>query len=390
MLRCRHCGTRCRSDAAKCPSCGSTDIGEPDAAPPPPTAPPTPEPAPPVEDEPPPPKKRGWGTTLLVLGGGFALFTVGCLGASSLLGVAFVESLVSSPPPPPADGAGAFDAVRAQGRLVVAADPNAPPFLSGQPGAYEGFEYAIMSALADSIGVPLEIAPTPYDDLLDAVASGRAQMAVGQLPPQSRRGVVFTRSYLQYNFCLVVRDGEATRSLTELTGRTVGHYDDPLTRAVIDLWVSGNYTPRLYQDYGYFADLRAGALDGVVYDCPLARAELKTEGAGLRIADAQVGVGTYSIATTDQVPGLAAATDRVLGEIGNAGLLQQLAQRWLGESPPEDYQNARVRVAVCRGGEALSDVATRLGVDEAALADANRDILGGERGVYAGMALRIP
>lgn len=374
---CAHCGSRVPADALKCPACGSVQIE---------TAPSNAAPAVAVS-----------GLTLLAVIAVAAVVLVaapiGVMFFAGVLGANFFFATKQSEPEPAAvvSGAGGFDEVRAKGRFVVAADPAAPPFLSGSEGSYEGFEYALMAAIADAAGASLEIRPTPYDQLLDVVAAGAVDAAIGQLPPEPHDRVVYTRSYLQYNLCLTVKPESEVRSLSDLRGRTIGMYDDQTAEVLVNSALDHHWTEKTYGDYGYFRDLARGRIDAMVYDCPLTRYELQKEGAKLAIVDARLGVATYSIAVSADRAPLRTDIDRVLGELGGNGLLQQLSARWLGETPAEDAPVARI--AVVRGGETLDGVAARALGDSsraAELLEWNRDILGSDpRAVYAGMQLRL-
>ncbi|MEQ1567605.1 MAG: ABC transporter substrate-binding protein [Myxococcota bacterium] len=340
--------------------------------------------------------KGGRGT--VVFGGLAVMAGLAVVAATGVLAaVLFLVPTTSSTDPvasgadPALSATGGFDAVRAAGRLVVAADPKAPPFLSGADGGYEGFEYALMATIADAAGATLEIRPTPYDDLLDAVANGAVDAAIGQLPPVPHPDVAYTRSYLQYNLCLTVAPGSRVRSLVDLRSRTIGMYDDLTAKTAVNAVLGSAWNAKTYGDYGYFQDLAGGRIDAVVYDCPLTRYELQKGGVKLDIVDSRLAVATYSIAVPASRAPLRADIDRVLGELGANGLLQQLSTRWLGETPAQDAPAADI--AVVRGGETLEQVAGRALGDPGRVAELlewNRDILGNDpKAVYGGMQLRV-
>ncbi len=369
---CTHCGSRAKPDAEKCANCGSTAL----------------EGREPPEGEVKVRSPRGW---LAALGcGGLGLGALFCLGAISAL----IQRRPSGPPPSvradtPAPGLSGFEAIRARGTLKVGVDPDAPPFLQRTADGWEGFEYALLSAIAETAKVELELVPLAYGDLLPAAAGGQVDLAVAQLPPQPRRGVDFSRSYLQYSLCLVVRADDPRRQLPAIHG-PIGMYDDPTARQVLAR--AGAKNSRIYDDSGYFADLAAGTIDAVVYDCPLVRTELRSDPSAskLQIADDHLAVATYSVAVSQRTPGLAPDVDRVLTDLGRGGLLPQLASRWLGMEPPSAFQGTDSRGVVVEAGEDLAAVATRTGVSATNLQDWNGDILGsGAAEVYPGMLLRV-
>lgn len=307
-----------------------------------------------------------------------------------------VTPTVPTPPPTPAGGGG-LDGVRTRGKLRVAADLDAAPFLSkGSDGAYEGFEYAIMRALADRAGVELELVPATFPDLVQKVGAGEADLAIGQIAPSDAyAGMAWSVSYLQYSLCLVVPASSPVKTMADLKGRRVAMYDDPVARQVADVLVSSSYERVIVDDYGYFEKMVRGQLDAMVYDCPLARHEMTTYGDKLRVADDALNIATYNAAVPASDPKLLADVNGVLKELGDQGLLATLETRWLGTSAPTDgYVSATGRVVVVKRGDSLSLIAQReLGDTDKwrALYDANKDVVGPDPNeIYTGMRLRVP
>ncbi len=330
----------------------------------------------------------------LALSLGWAL---ACAGPDVPQATAPAEAPSATTPPAAASGPGGFDAVRARGALRVAADPDAAPFLAkGADGSLEGFEYAIMRAIADRAGVELQIVDATFPDLTKKVTDGAADLAIGQIAPsEAYGGLAWSVSYLQYSLCLVVPAKSPVATIADLKGKRVAMYDDPVARQVTDLLVSASYERVLFDDYGYFEKMVRGQLDGMVYDCPLARHEMTTYGDKLRIAEDALNIATYNVALPASDPKLLADVNGVLKELGDQGLLATLEQRWLGSAAPaEGYESRTGKVVVVKRGDSLSAIAAReLGDVEAwrALYEANKDVVGPDPNeIYAGMRLRVP
>lgn len=290
-----------------------------------------------------------------------------------------------------------MEGVRQRGTLRVAADPNAPPFLSkGADGSFEGFEAGIIQALAGRAGVPYEIVPATYDELPERLREGKADLIVGQLSPSSAiDGVSFSTSYLQYSMCLVVSSSSPVKAIGELKGKRVGMYEDPVARQVADTLIPGGYQRVDFQDYGYFEQLVRGQLDAVLYDCPLARYEITTFGDKLRVLDDALNVATYTVGVPRGDDRLLAEVNATLQELGNGGVLARLAAQWLGEAPEaRDQQTRSGRVVVVRRGDTLGEIAKReLGSPDRfkELYERNKDIIGPDPNlIYVGMKLRLP
>lgn len=281
------------------------------------------------------------------------------------------------------------------GKLLVAADPDAAPFLSKSGATYEGFEHAIASQLADQGKLQLVIVPGSFSELPELVTSGRADLAIGQLSPSaSYQGLAWSVSYLQYSHCLVVQKGSPIGSMSDLKGKRVGMYDDPVARQLTNVLVGASFEPVLFDDYGYFEKLVRGQLDAVVYDCPLARHEAKVYGDQLRIASDSLNVTTYNVAVREADKVLLADVNAALKRMGEQGALAELTEKWLGETSGRDFDTATGRVVSVRKGDSLSIIAGRELGDVArwkTLFAANEDVVGADPDViYVGMKLRVP
>jgi len=302
------------------------------------------------------------------------------------------------PKPAPAPVAPAsFATIKARGVMKVAADPEAPPFLSkSADGGWQGFEYGIMLAISDRAGASVEIVPGQFDDLPDLVKSGAADMAIGQISPSAAyEGLAFSTSYLQYSLCLVVQKGSKVKALGDLAGKRIGMYDDPVARQLTDVLVGASYDRQLFDDYGYFDKLAAGGLDAMVYDCPLARYELERWKDKLVIANDRLNVATYNVAMRASDAQLLVDVNSLLEEIGNNGLLGSLQEKWLGKVMQSgDYETASGKVVVVKKGDTLSMISKReLGSPDRwrEIYDVNKDVVGSNpQIIYIGMQLRIP
>jgi cystine transport system substrate-binding protein len=351
-LRCAHCGTQAPADAQRCSACGANALTA-DA------------------DAPARPAPRGRAARFAA--GTTALVALGAV-------IAGAEWAVRGGPAPPDDGT-----------LRVAVDPDAPPFLQRTDSGWEGYEYALIQAIGESLHRPVTLVPTPYEDVTDAVAAGTVSLGVAQLPPTPHAGVGWSRSYLQYTLCLVVRVDEPPTALAAFRGRRVGRYPDATAEAVVRAAL-GNADVQIYDDRGYFEDLERGTLDAMVYDCPLARHELRSHPM-LKIADDHLDVATYSIAVSDARPGLLADVDRVLADLGTQGLFPALTQRWLGGDAPASFSGATTRVIAVAPGETWPDLVGRALGDPGRSGELqawNQDILGsGAPVVYPGLLIRV-
>ena len=97
---------------------------------------------------------------------------------------------------------------RDQGTIVMATNAEFPPYESyNSDGEMVGFDIDMMNAVCDYLGYELKIEDMPFDDILDAVANGDADVGVAGLSVTNERedAVLFTDTYATTRQVIIVR-----------------------------------------------------------------------------------------------------------------------------------------------------------------------------------------
>ena len=92
--------------------------------------------------------------------------------------------------------------------LVMATNAEFPPYESyNSDGEMVGFDIDMMNAVCDYLGYELKIEDMPFDDILDAVANGDADVGVAGLSVTNERedAVLFTDTYATTRQVIIVR-----------------------------------------------------------------------------------------------------------------------------------------------------------------------------------------
>ncbi|MFN8439632.1 MAG: transporter substrate-binding domain-containing protein [Caldilineaceae bacterium] len=114
----------------------------------------------------------------------------------------------------------------------VALDPSFPPFEQlDEQNHVSGFDVDLAQAIADGWKLKLEIVPTGYDSLVDALQSGQVDSVISALPydPRLTGDVAYSSAYFEAGIMLVVREEQACKTkdaecilgADDLAGRTV-------------------------------------------------------------------------------------------------------------------------------------------------------------------------
>jgi ABC-type amino acid transport substrate-binding protein len=182
------------------------------------------------------------------------------------------------------------------GVLRVAAEPGTPPMLYKEGPRYVGFDWEIANAIAKRIGVDgVVVVPGKYSELPGRLIAGKADVIIsGYTADDSIAGIDWSDSYYDYGLCLIVRRGSPIRSISDLSGKVVGIFNDPAAEEEVKGMISGYQRLDKFED-GYFDLLKDGKIDAFIYDYPYAVAEMKEYGNALEIVQFNLSQSSYNV-----------------------------------------------------------------------------------------------
>lgn len=108
----------------------------------------------------------------------------------------------------PASQAGTLAAIKERGRLMVCANPNALPF-AAKSGARHGFQLELAQALADQLGVTLEVGWVVFPSQIFRVDCDLVLDSIVDAEAQDERHVKLSRPYQESGVALAFRPGVA-------------------------------------------------------------------------------------------------------------------------------------------------------------------------------------
>ncbi len=166
--------------------------------------------------------------------------------------------------------ASGLDKIKKAGKLTVLTNAEFPPYeYIGSGGSVEGIDVDISQAIADEIGVTLEIVNMDFDGLIPALVGGKGDIVAAGLTvdPERAESVDFTTTYADAKQLIIVTAADPkVANADDLAGKTIGVQ----LGTTGDLYVTDNVEGADVKQYksGLDAsvDLMNGKLDAVVID----------------------------------------------------------------------------------------------------------------------------
>lgn len=248
--------------------------------------------------------------------------------------------------------------IKEYGKLVVATSPDFPPFESlDKAGNVIGWDIDVAKALAEKLGVELEIQKMEFDAVLSSVAAGKVHIGMAGISNTAKRdeSVDFSMNVFDSSQMIIVRtDNTSINGPMDLAGKTVA----------VQAGTIGNWLAEMDEDYAYNFDddgnvlldepilgapktvtklssglmaiqqVKNGQADAVILDKLPAKTiveKLNAEGGNqLKILDMSVYDDAYAFAIGEGNTALKAWIDEVLTELKEEGFFEELNSKWFG------------------------------------------------------------
>lgn len=248
--------------------------------------------------------------------------------------------------------------IKEYGKLVVATSPDFPPFESlDKAGNVIGWDIDVAKALAEKLGVELEIQKMEFDAVLSSVAAGKVHIGMAGISNTAKRdeSVDFSLNVFDSSQMIIVRaDNTSINGPMDLAGKTVA----------VQAGTIGNWLAEMDEDYAYDFDddgnvlldepilgapktvtklssglmaiqqVKNGQADAVILDKLPAKTiveKLNAEGGNqLKILDMSVYDDAYAFAIGEGNTALKAWIDEALTELKEEGFFEELNSKWFG------------------------------------------------------------
>ncbi len=228
----------------------------------------------------------------------------------------------------------AVEKIKEAGKIVMLTNAAFPPFeYLGADNAVAGVDADIAKAIADELGVELEIVDMDFDGIVGAIQSGKGDLGVAGMTAndERRKSVDFSINYVDTAQMIIVQEGSAIASPDDLTGKTIGVQMGTTGDLYASDYVEGANIQRLKTGADAGAALANGQLDAVVIDAMPAQ-QIVAANPGLVVLEEPLTEEQYAIAIAKGNDDLKAVVDEVLQKLLDDGTIDALIEQHMSAS----------------------------------------------------------
>ena len=258
-----------------------------------------------------------------------ALALTACGGSSSSV-ASSVASSASSEAASTSAAAGELTTVMA-GKLTMATNATFPPYeMTTDSGDIEGIDVDTAKAIAEKLGLELQIDDMDFDAALLSVQQGKADIAMAGITVTGERKAVmaFSDSYATGIQSIIVPEGSDIASPDDLAGKKIGTQRG--TTGYIYCTDDFGEDSVVAYDNGLTAvqALNNGQVDAVVIDNAPAK-EYVAANPGLKVLETSYAEEDYAIGMNKDNTALVEAVNAALEELKADGTLQSIVDKYI-------------------------------------------------------------
>lgn len=223
-----------------------------------------------------------------------------------------------------------FDKIKENGKLVIGTEASYRPFeYYDNNDNIIGFDIDIARAIAEELGVELEIKDIAFDGLLPSLNTKKFDMVIAAMTitDERKNAVDFSESYFNAGQVIsVLEDNNQIKSVEDLEGKKVG-VQLGTTADITMSEMDSIEVSRYEQMTQAFIDLRNGRIDAVANDLPVAAEYIKKKD-GVKIVGKPFTQENFGIAVRKEDNKLEEEINNALQAIKENGKYDEIYEKW--------------------------------------------------------------
>ncbi len=217
----------------------------------------------------------------------------------------------------------------AGGKLIMVTNAEFPPYEFRENNDIVGIDADIARAIAEKLGMELEIQDMAFDSLIPAIQSGKADFAAAGMTVNEdrKKNVDFTDTYAEAAQVIIVKEDSEIASPDDLTGKKIGVQTGTTGDIYADDIENGDIQ-RFNKGMEAVMSLTQGKIDAVIIDREPAKVFIK-ENEGLKILDEAFTEEEFAIAIKKGNTELVDKFNAAIKELKESGEFQKIVDKYI-------------------------------------------------------------
>ena len=222
------------------------------------------------------------------------------------------------------------------GKLTMSTNAAFPPYeMTADDGSFEGIDVEVAEAIADKLGLELQIDDMDFDAALLAAQNGKSDMVMAGVTVTEERQTVmdFSNTYATGIQVVIVPEDSDITSIDDMTGKMIGVQrgttgDQYCSASVEDGGFGEENVTRYDNGLTAVQALNNGQVDCVVIDNAPAQ-EFVAANPGLKILDTEYANEEYAIGVAKGNTQLLDAINTAIAELKADGTIQSILDKYI-------------------------------------------------------------
>lgn len=214
------------------------------------------------------------------------------------------------------------------GKLTMATNAEFPPFEYLENGEVVGADIEIAQAIAEKLGMELEIANIDFDAALTGAATGKYDMAVAGITANDdrRKNMNFSDDYYTASQAIIVLADSDIAKADDLKGKKISCQEGTTGEQFL---LDGKYEIQSYKTGSEaISALTSNKCDAVVIDDAVARALSSKQNGATKVLDEALTQEAYAIALKKGNDELTEKINKALAELKEEGKLAEIFKKY--------------------------------------------------------------
>ncbi len=219
--------------------------------------------------------------------------------------------------------------------VIVAFNPEYPPFEYVEGEEYEGYDVDLINAIAAKAGFEIEFEAMDFDAVIAAVQANPNTIGVSgiSITDERKLSVDFSDGYINAGLIVVVKKDSGYATVDDLKGKVIG-VQMGTTSDFAATEITGQANVAEYKSFlNAIMELQGNKVDAVIVDKPVGMAILASLGDDtLEIVDMGLQADWYGIEVNKENPELLGKINAALKELEAEGFYEELAVKYFSDT----------------------------------------------------------